>query len=536
MNRFISYIIFVFFFNVLAFAQSSIKEGKVGYISSQLVYVSFENTNGISEGDTLYLKKNNKNLSALIVKYLSSSSTACEKLSLIDFKAGDIVFAYDKQIVQNQNENIQVVTETELNEVKPVIPKEELNKNRLKENESKISGRYSIQSYSNFNNLNQNGDYQRWRHSFRFGAQNIGGSDLSFSTYTIFAYRANDWKTVSSNLGKAIKVYDLNLNFRFNESTQIWFGRYLNRKISNISIVDGLQFEKAFSFLTTGIVLGSRPNFTDFGLNTKLFEYGIYLNRLDTLGNGLMENTFSLFQQTNNLITDRRFAYLQHTNNIISNIYLFASTEVDLYKKELGVEKGDFSLTSLYLSARYSPIREFSLNLSYDARKNVYYYETFKSISDSVLENETRQGFRIRSVIRPFNELSVGLHYGYRYSKTDIKPSRNYGGNISYSKLPFIGSSLGINYNRLISNYTDGNVYSITLNKSISEIRSDLSVSYRKTDYSFSSNNYNFNEQAIILDFSTSVLSPVSFSMSYEGAFESTRTYGRILFDLTARF
>ncbi|MBK7230145.1 MAG: hypothetical protein IPH97_15035 [Ignavibacteriales bacterium] len=249
-------------------------------------------------------------------------------------------------------------------------------------------------------------------------------------------------------MAKSLKLYDLNLNYQFNESTQFWFGRYLNRKISNISIVDGLQFEKAFSFLTAGVVIGSRPNFTDFGLNTKLFEYGIYLNRVDTLGNGIMENTFSLFQQTNNLITDRRFAYLQHTNNIISNIYLFASTEVDLYKRA-GVEKDDFSLTSLYLSARYAPVREFSLNLSYDARKNVYYYETFKSLSDSVLENETRQGFRVRSVIRPFSNLSIGLQYGYRHSKSDVKPSENYGGNISYSMIPIIQSSFGVNFNRL---------------------------------------------------------------------------------------
>ena len=68
----------------------------------------------------------------------------------------------------------------------------------------------------------------------------------------------------------------LNLSYKFGESARLWFGRYLNRKISNISIVDGAQFEKAFSFLTFGLVAGSRPNYTDFGLNTKLFEYGIY--------------------------------------------------------------------------------------------------------------------------------------------------------------------------------------------------------------------------------------------------------------------
>jgi hypothetical protein len=535
MKKIFIYILFFFIYSSTYFAQTEFKEGKVGYISSQLVYVSFDNTSGFLEGDTLYVSKNSKMHPALVVKYLSSSSAACEKLSNDDFKSGMIILAKNKSEIKIDNSPVSVIPNENINEVKPVQNGESKKPDDQKEIESKISGRYSIQSYSNFNNYNQIGDYQRWRHSFRFGVQNLL-PDLSFSTYTIFSYKADDWKNISSNLGRALKVYDLNLNYKFDESTQVWAGRYLNRKISNISIVDGLQFEKAFSFLTVGAVAGSRPNFTDFGWNSKLFEYGIYLNRLDTLGNAMMENTFSLFQQTNNFITDRRFAYLQHINTIIPNTNIFASAEVDLYKKELGKAKSDFSLTSLYLSARYAPVKEFSLNLSYDARKNVYYYETFKSLSDSVLENETRQGFRVRTLIKPFDKLLIGLQFGYRESKSDIKPSKNYGGNISYTQLPLIESSIGFNYNRLQSNYVDGFVYSVTLNKSLAEIKSDFSLSFRKTDYEFLNGTSKFDEKALIIDFSTSLLNPISLSMSYEGVFESVRTYGRLLLDITTRF
>lgn len=526
----------IFLFTNIIKAQEQTKEGKVGYTSSQLVYVNFDNTDGISEGDTLFIKSKNKQSAALVVKYLSSSSAACEKLNNEDFKSGLILYAFIKKLEQNGDPKIPIVLDTNLTIVQPLekIKQPENNSNSV--NTTKYNGRYSLQSYSNFNNIDKRGEYQRWRHSLRFSLQNIGGSGLSLSTYSIFSYRADQWKTVSSSLGKAFKVYDLNLNYRFDESTQLWFGRYLNRKISNISIVDGLQFEKAFAFLTFGLVAGSRPNFTDFGLNTKLLEYGVYLSRYDTLGSGMMENTFSVFEQTNNSKTDRRFAYLQHNNTIITNINLFASAEVDLYKRELGIGKSDFSLTSLFLSARYAPVREFSLSLSYDARKNVYYYETFKSLSDSVLENETRQGFRARTIIRPLNNLIIGLQYGYRYNKTDVKASKNYGGNISYTMLPLIESSLGFNFNKLNSNYVDGLVYSINLQKSISSIRSDFSIGFRKTDYTFPNNTPKFEEKAILFDFSTSVFNPFSFSFSYEGVFESTRSYGRILFDLTTRF
>lgn len=526
-------VIFFIFSFISINAQQNIKEGKVGYISSELIYVNFLNTEGIEQGDTLYLKIKNKIMPVLKVKYISSTSAACEKIDGTDFKSDMTVFANVKMSGDEIIKDNTVEAGVDKNEISPL--KSEITLNNKEGNLSKYSGRYSIQSYSNIDNTINFGNYQRWRHSFRFSAENIGNSSFSFSTYTTFAYKADDWKNTTSNIGNALKIYDLNLNYRFSESSNFWLGRYLNRNIANISIVDGLQYEQKFSFLTTGIVIGSRPNFTDFGLNSKLFEYGIYLNRSDSLVNGYMENTFSVFQQTNNFVTDRRFAYLQHSNSIISNTSFFASAEIDLYKKELGVAKSDFKLTSLFLSARYSPVQEFSVNLSYDARKNVYYYETFKSISDSILENETRQGFRIRTTFRPVSRLSLNLQYGYRNSKSDLRPSKNYGGNISYF-IPFLDMNTGLDYNKLNSNYIDGNVYSLYINKSLAFMLSDFSLTYRKTDYKFTSGNYNFDEKAIILDLSTYILNPLSLSISYEGAFESVHTTGRILIDLTARF
>lgn len=77
-------------------AQEQTKEGKVGYSSAQLVYVNFDDTYGISEGDTLFIKSKNKHIAALVVKYLSSSSAACEKLNDDDFKSGLVVYAFIK--------------------------------------------------------------------------------------------------------------------------------------------------------------------------------------------------------------------------------------------------------------------------------------------------------------------------------------------------------------------------------------------------------------------------------------------------------
>jgi len=534
------YIVTIFLFcSFFVYSQSSTnsnKEGKVGYTSSQFVYVNFDNTNGVNERDTLFIKIKNRFNPALIVKYISSSSAACEKISDENFKQGLSIYAIIKNHQEIVSQTADTLTIVPLDNTIPVQEIKNIEIKKTIEHNTEFSGRYSVQSYTGFSNLDSKSDYLRWRHSLRLGINNIGGSSLSFSTYSILAYKTNEWASVSSNLGKAFKVYDLNINYQFDESAILWVGRYLNQKISNLSIVDGAQFEKSFSFLTLGLVAGSRPNFNDFGLNTKLFEYGVYFNRTDSIGRRVMENTLSIFEQTNDFKTDRRFVYFQHDNNFLYNTNLFASAEVDLYKVQNGLRKNDFSLTSLYLSARYSPINEISFNLSYDARKNVIYYETFKSIADSVLENETRQGFRARTMVRPWNNIYISLQYGYRYSKTDAKPSRNYGGSLAFNVIPFIEASTTFDFNRLQSNYVDGYIYSVSLDKYFTELSSDFSIGFRKTEYSFFNNSSKLDEKALLLNFSTSVLRPFSFSISYEGVFESVRTYNRVLIDLTTRF
>jgi hypothetical protein len=519
-------------------AQQNLKEGKVSYTTTELVYVDFENTEGIAEGDTLYSKIKNKYNPIIKVKYLSKSSLSGENLTTKNIEAGTSIFAFvivqDSSSVADIQNNLQTVLNTAVVVEPPINPSTEFVEKEVLP--SKTDGRYSLQSYSNFSNDGQNIDYQRWRHSFRFASQRIGGSGFSFSTYTIFAYKADEWNLVSDNINKALKVYDLNIKYEFDETAKIVAGRFLNSKISNISTVDGAMIEKSFSTWTFGLVAGSRPDFSDFSFNPKLFEYGGYISKTDKFDTGIMENTISAFNQTNDFKTDRRFLYFQHTNSLIKNIFLFGSAEVDLFKIADSLAQNDFSLTGLFFSARYSPAREFSLNVSYDARRNVVYYETYKSLSQTILENELRQGFRARASFRPLTNLFFSLQYGYRNRKGDIKTSTNYGANLGYSKLPLIESSANMNFNRIQSSYVDGYVYSANLSKSIYSLSSDFSVGFRKTIYNFANGADQLDENSILFDYSINAFRPFSFNISYEGVFESTHTYGRILFDITTRF
>lgn len=521
----------------IAYASTYEKVERIGivtYKSTQNVYVKFENTAGIAPGDTLFQKTESSIVPAVIVQFISTKSVAGQTIGDIELKVDDKLYAVIEKEIPDSTTVSDKLPETAI-----VLSNQEVtakdNFTRKKLNESGISGKFSIQSYSNISNSSYFADNQRWRYSFALNAKKIGGSNLSFSNYMTFAYRADQWVKLKENIGQSIRVYDLAMNYDFSKKTSLWLGRHLNRKISNISSIDGLQFETGINENYIGVVGGSRPNYTDLGLNMKLFEYGVYLGREDSLSSGYMTNTVAFFEQTNDFKTDRRFLYLQHSNSLIPKTNIFLSTEVDMFKMISGLKSNEFQLTSLFASVRYSPSSAFSISLNYDARKNVIYYETYKNFIDSLFENETRQGFNVRINVRPVNRVFLGLSGGYRFQKSDIKPARNFGAYAGYSEIPGIYITPTVSYTKLITSYIDGGVAGLRLSRSFGSIF-DLSVYYRNTQYKFYSTIGNLNQNSVSVDLSTMLLNPVFFTISYEGIFEKTSTSGRILLDLTTRF
>ncbi|NNG27614.1 MAG: hypothetical protein HKM87_08815, partial [Ignavibacteriaceae bacterium] len=431
----------------------------------------------------------------------------------MNFKVNDPLLAKVKiiveEVIEKEDPNVNLLEQT--------IAYQPILKTSPPDFEQNVSGKLLVQSYSNFSNSGSNYSYQRWRYLSKLKADYIGSSGFSYSHYINFAYRADEWNQVSSSIGNALRVYDLAIKYNFSKTASIVLGRHINRKISNISSVDGVQFQKSFSNWSFGLVAGSRPDFTDnMNLNTKLFEYGGYINKFDSIGTGTMENTLAYFEQTNDFKTDRRFIYLQHSNSIIPSARIFFSTEIDLFKKELGISGGDFSLTSFFISTNIRPSNIFSLYLSYDARKNVIYYETFKSFADSIFENETRQGFRARLTLKPIGRLYIGTNYGYRFRPGDVKPSHNYGGYITYSSIPVVDLSSTLSFTKLRTNYVDGNVWGIRIMKPIT-YGLDLSLLFRHTTYKFSSNIDDLRQQSISANLMITLLRPISINLAYEG-------------------
>ena len=502
--------------------------GKITYKSNNYYYIAFSQTIGLNIGDTLFVTKNNKLIAAMTIRYLSSRSVACIPL-INNLTTGENVIAITNNSLSTINfeekKKDKIINDYAIND---------LLKDKTPKTKKTIKGRIGITSYSNFDNFSKNKFNQRFRYHLSASEQNVSGSPINFSSYIIFTYRTDEWFKVNKNFGNALKVYDLNINYNINNNL-FWLGRRINPKISNVGTIDGLQYETKFSNYSVGAIIGSRPNFSDFGLNLKLFQLGAYAERTDTLNNKTITNTISLFNQTNYFKTDRRFIYFQHANNLFENTSIFVSSELDLFRINKGKKENSVYFTGFYSSVNYNASRWLSLNLSYDARKNVIYYETFKTYTDSLFENELRQGFRIRTNFRFLNSIFISLNYGYRFKNGDNKTNNNFGANFSYYNLPLINTNLNLNYNKIISSYLDGTIYGCSLGKDLFSGTLNTNFSYRYLVYDFTLYGGTLRQNIVGVDLSFNFLSSFYSSCSYEGIFENNRTYGNININIGKR-
>jgi hypothetical protein len=509
-------------------------DGKVTYITSQHVYVKFSSMENFSEGDTLYIKRGDQDVPALKIENLSSTSCVCIPLINDAFKVTDDVFATLKPKITPDADNIsthnnQEQTEEHQSESPPAAsphPKS------LKQD---ISGRVSVSSYSDI--YNPSGfRSQRMRYTFSIRANNLGNSKLSAESYLSFAHSNTNWENIKANIFNGLKIYNLSLKYDFNETTHVSLGRKINPKLSSVGAIDGLQVEKNFGGFTLGGMVGSRPDFEDYGINLDLLQYGIYLGHELKRTQGSMQNTLAFIEQTNHSMTDRRFVYFQHINSLAKNLFLFGSAEVDLYRRVDSTQETIFNLTNTYLSLRYRIITPLTLGLSYSARNNIIYYETYKDFLERLLENETLQGWRFRINYHPARYLFMNAQAGYRFRKNDPRPTKNLNGAVTYSQVPGIGASMTASVTWIETNYLNGIVYGLGISRNIISDKLSGGIKYRYVDYLYTNTEMASIQHVAEANLSWMVYRKLSLSVFYEGTFEQVNPYHRIYINISQRF
>jgi hypothetical protein len=536
---FLIFIVTLSILNLYGQEDRPIAEGKVSYITLQNIYVKFETSGLVQPGDTVFIRKDQALVPLFVTESVSSLSCVGKPIAKTDIKVSDVVVIKVKKSSKSAPIQDKIPTgSSSLRTDSAQTPESKLPAKSVTgaERVERIRGRLSATSYSSFSNTS---DFnQRMRYTFTLSADHISGGRISTDTYITFTHKLNEWATVQNNIFNALKIYSLSVNYDVTNKTQIAVGRKINPKIASIGAIDGLQAETKAGNFTFGAVAGTSPDYTDYSFNPKQFEYGGYLSHDINNKSGNMSTSLAFFQQTSHGMTDRRFAYFQHDNSLIKNINLFVSSEVDLYALKDSVPTNTVSLTSLYLSLRYRVSKQLSAYLSYDARKNVIYYETFKNYLDLLLQDATRQGYQLRINYRPSNTISSSLTGGYRFQKNDIHPMLNVNGFLTFSKVPGINSSVTFSTNWIQSSYVDGMIYGVQLDKELVPSKLSAGINYRLVDnkYLNATSGPRSLQHMAALELSWQISKKMYFSAHYDGTFEKSNKYHSIYVSLTQRF
>jgi len=513
-----------------------ILKGSVSYISSQNVYVKFVNTEGIHVGDTLFVVNNNNAIPALIVNSLSSISCVGTVIGNNKLTIGNEIVIKKKQ----DNKSIEVVANQSIESisVNDIAIKTALKAKKSDDYKARLDGKLSMSSYTNLSNYASN---QRFRYNLSLNAQHISNSKFSLESYINFTHKisfpakTNDWEGINN----ALKVYNLAIKYDVSKTSSVSLGRKINNNMANIGAVDGLQYEKTSKNFTYGALVGSRPDYFDYSFNPNLLQFGAFVSHSVQKEAGNMQTSAAVFNQMNNFITDRRFAYLQHTNSLIKNVDLFCSAEIDFYTMENLQPKNTLDLTSTYISVRYKPWKVFNMSLSYDARKNIYYYETFKNTIDSILDRETRQGLRFQTMLRPFKYFVWGTNVGTRF-QAGVTPTLNGNSFMNYSKLPF-DISTTITATAFKSLYTNGTVFGGSFSRDFAKGKVNAEVEYRRANYTYStspnSTIQNIAEMSLYWRLAKKLTLSANFELTLENDIDGVpNNSGRAFINISQRF
>lgn len=507
--------------------------GKITYKSSQNVYVRFNSTKGISVGDTLFVSNGNRLNPVLVVTNISSTSTMCTTISNEKLNQDIVIIAKPNipgltQKKTNTNENLIVEDDT----IKTKVAT--LNSTEFKQ---QISGRVSVSSATSFSNLPINSS-QRFQYSFSLNALHIKNSKFSAETYFLFSYMPNEINAIQKNIFYALKIYNLSVKYELDKNTQFSLGRKINSQISGIGSIDGLQAERKLNNFFVGAILGSRPNYTDNGYNFKLLQYGVYFGHNYRKTAIIMQNTFAFAEQMNNLKTDRRFVLFQHSNSLINNLRIYYTLEFDLYKNINEKPQNTFDLTSSYLSLRYRIMPSLNVSASYDTRKNIYYYETYKNTLNmsTLIATDARQGWSFRANYYPGRILSIGTGTSYRFQKQDSKPAQNINGFITLNHIKWLSFTPTFMATYLETSYLKGQIYNVRIDRDFLSGKLQAGIDYSFVYYKMNLYGSVIKQHIADVNLNWKLYQKLSLVVNFETTIDQQNNFYRSYLQLRYRF
>jgi hypothetical protein len=442
--------------------QNSGPRGVVTFVSASGVYASRGASSGISTGDTMIVLKRPMPAIRLIVNAVSSgSSVAPFAPTAGQIRVGDSVEFHlrpPQTIISAKPDTESVVVRKSV--VVPTSPV--ATPNPQDGHDPLVRGRVALQ-YAGAGQFGKQMDISEPSLLLRLDVSRLFDDDLSFSMYGRTSYDVSEnysrWGIGSRSRNR---LYEMAFSYHPAEGVGGDAGRIVSQFAGGMGQLDGAQVYMKTGELAFGVLAGTQPDYTTSGFDftqqrgsafiNLTFNEKDYANRKSltaAYGRQLHEGRF-----------DRDFLYTQVSAQFGSEISFYENSEIDLHTLSNETAASGFSLTNTFVSLSYTPMDWVTMTGGFDASRSIYLFDSMKSIADSLLDRELREGFRGSLSLRLPFKLLLMMNGTYRMKTANTRDSHTLGSNLRTYDLLGSGVSMGAGYMRIVGAYTTGNEYS----------------------------------------------------------------------------
>jgi len=447
----------------------------VSYVTVSSVYLDAGRDRGLAVGDTLSVSHGLIPRGTVVVTAVSSGSSAAQ----IVVQNAQIVIGDSASIVKRVPIIVQTrpaATQAEIHQLFPRSP--------AANDANIVTGRFALQ-YAAAAPVSGPTTFSQPSALLRLDIARLFGSGLTFSMYGRSSYDLSDeFARYAEGSRFKVRMYEFSLAF---EDVRSWFaysvGRLTSRYVGGLGQFDGGQFYLRRGNVSAGVLLGLQPDYLTSGVNTEYQKMAAFVNY--AWGGSvfaLNDITIAYGQQLYHGRLDRDFVYIQSSIRLGSRFSLYQSTEIDLHKPVDTVRTGAFRVANTFVSLSYYPVDWLSTSAGYDASRNIYLFESMRSIPVALLDRTLQQGLRGSITARlPLNIALMGSA-NVRVKKGEDHTARTLGTGIRVSDIAKTDLNAGFQYLNIRGLYTEGSDIIVDLERWMSP---SFSVSLRVDRYSY---------------------------------------------------
>jgi len=224
-----------------------------------------------------------------------------------------------------------------------------------------------------------------------------------------------------------------------------------------MGLFDGAQVFVRMGGLKVGAFGGWQPEYSLSSFGTRRQKIGGFISY--GWGPGVFSSSEVTLAYGRGMVggrLDRDYLYVQSRLRLTPNLSFYQSAEVDMHRMEAGAPTAELGFTNAYVSLTYYPLQWLNLSGGYDATRSIYLFETMKSIADTLVDQSLKQGFRGSVSVRlPMNIFMNAI--GTMRPASGANPeAHTVGGGLRIADIRNSGISIGAQYTKIASLYTDG--------------------------------------------------------------------------------